>query len=138
MLKRIISLFALVPAAVLLLASTPALARLQPVYNPEPIQVPSGKSLVQVRKAIRKAIFDKGWEAKEISPNHIVATYTKSGRGKEYTAVVNIEYDTRTVRITYKDSRDLDYNPAKDKIHPTYNRWVQFLERNIRADLGAY
>ncbi len=138
MLKRIVSLMALIPAAVLLLASSPAEARIQPVYNPEPIQVPSGKSLVQVRKAIHKAIFDKGWEAKEISPNEIEAKYTKSGKGKEYVAVVTIRYDAKTVRITYKDSKDLDYNKAKDKIHPTYNRWVQFLERNIRADLGAY
>lgn len=138
MLKRILSLFAIVPAAVLLLASAPAMARIQPVYNPEPIQVPEGRSLAEVRKAIRKAIFDKGWEAKEVSSNHIVATYTKPGRGKEYTAVVDIVYNTKTVRITYKDSKDLDYNQKENKIHPTYNRWVQFLERNIRADLGAY
>ncbi|MHB8453552.1 MAG: hypothetical protein ACYDDO_02390 [Acidiferrobacterales bacterium] len=138
MLRRIVSLMALIPAAVLLLASSPAEARLQRVYNPEPIQVPAGKSLVQVRKAIRKAVFDKGWEAKEISPTEMDAKYTKPGRGKEYSAVVTIAYNTKTVRISYKDSKHLDYKKSKNRIHPTYNRWVQFLERNIRADLGAY
>jgi len=138
MLKRIVSLIAIVPAAVLLLAGSPAEARTQPVYNPQPIAVPAGKSLAVVRKAIRKAIFDKGWEVKNISSSQMEAKYTKPGKGKEYSAAVTIMYDTKTVRITYKDSKNLDYDKAKDKIHPTYNRWVQYLERNIRADLGAY
>ncbi len=137
MLKRIVSLMALIPAALLLLASSPAEARLPSLYNPDPIQVPAGKSLVQVRKAIRKAVLDKGWEAKEISSTEMEAKYTKPGRGKEYSAVVTITYNTKTVRISYKDSKHLDYNKAKNRIHPTYNRWVQFLERNIRSDLGS-
>jgi len=121
-----------------MLAAVPAHAA-HPIYNPSPISVPAGKGIEHVKKAIRKACFDKGWEVREIAAGQMQAKYSKSGRrGATHIAVVNIRYDAKRIRISYKGSQDLDYDAGAGTIHGTYNRWVQNLERNIRANLGAF
>lgn len=113
-------------------------ARTAPIYTPEPIQVPAGKNSEAVKKAVRKALFDKGWEAREIGPGHIQGKYTKTGKNESHTAIVDVKFDTKTVRIGYKSSENLDYNQADGTIHKTYNNWMKYLEKNIRANLGSY
>jgi len=134
MLKKIIQWSAVLPFVALVAVPAYA-ARTAPIYTPEPIQVPAGKSTADVQKAIKKACFDKGWESREVGPGHIQAKYTKQNK---YTAVVDIKYDAKAVRISYKDSENLNYDAGQKIIHKTYNNWVHYLERNIRADLGAF
>ena len=134
MLRKIIRGFAILPFVALVAAPAYA-ARTAPMYVPEPIQVPAGKNMEAVKKAIKKACFDKGWESREVGPGHIQAKYTKQNK---YTAVVDIKYDAKAVRISYKDSENLNYDAGQKIIHKTYNNWVHYLERNIRADLGAF
>lgn len=137
MLETTCRLFALLP--LLALFTMPAhAARTAPIYTPEPIQVPAGKNTEAIKKAVRKAMFDKGWEAREIGPGHIQGKHTKSGKKGSYTAIVDVKFDAKTVRISYKDSENLDYNQAEGAIHKTYNNWVRYLEKNIRANLGSY
>jgi len=92
----------------------------------------------EIKKAIRKALFEKDWEARDIGPGHIQGKHTKTDKKMSYTAVVDIKYDTKTVRISYKDSENLNYDAKEQTIHKTYNNWAKYLEKNIRADLGAY
>lgn len=122
-----------------LLAPGPAHAgKHDPIYTPDPIAVPAGKGSEEVKRAVRKALFDKGWEAREIGSGHMQGKHTKSGKHGSYTAVVDVRYDTKTVRIGYKDSQNLNYDKGDNTIHGTYNKWVKNLERNIRVNLGAY
>jgi hypothetical protein len=124
---------------VALLALPAYAANTAPLYTPEPIQVPAGKSAEAVKKAVRKALFDKGWETHEIGPGHFQAKHTKSGgKGRMHVAVLDVRFNTQSVRIGYKDSQELNYDKAAGVIHKTYNNWVRNLERNIRANLGAY
>lgn len=121
------------------LVSVPAHAAGQPLYTPDPIAVPAGKGVADIKKAIRKAGFDKGWDMREIGAGHMQAKYTKTGRKDvNHVAVVDIRYDTRSIRIVYKDSQELDYDAGAKTIHKTYNNWIRYLEKNIRANLGAY
>lgn len=123
-------------ALVLSLLAAPAWARLENVYNPDPIQVPAGKSMEQVRQAIRKALVDKGFNVRELGPGHIEGKYNRSGRGGlEHVAVFNVRFDNKIVRITYKSSKDLNYDPATKQIHSTYNKWIRTAEKHIRARL---
>jgi hypothetical protein len=134
MLRKIIRGFVILPFVALVAAPAYA-ARTAPIYTPEPIQVPAGKNLEAVKSAIKKACFDKGWESRDVGPGHIQAKYTKQGK---YTAVVDIKYDTKAVRISYNNSENLNYDAGQKIIHKTYNNWIRYLERNIRADLGAF
>ena len=136
--RTIIRLFAALPMIALL--ATPAYAaNTAPLYTPEPIQVPAGKSAEDVKKAVRKALFDKAWEIREIGPGHQQGKHTKSGgKGKLHVAVVDVRFDAKSVRIVYKDSQELNYDKESGVIHKTYNSWAKNLEKNIRANLGSY
>ena len=135
MLKTIFRLFAVL--SFLTLIAMPAhAARTAPLYTPEPIQVPAGRSAEAVKKAVRKALFDKGWEARDIGPGHLQGKHTKSGKKESHTAIVDVKFDTKTVRIGYKSSENLNYSKEDGSIHKTYNSWVKYLEKNIRANLG--
>lgn len=137
MIKKL-GLLAIAAPVLALLATAPAQAAGQPMYNPDAIQVPAGKGIDAVKKAIRKACFDKEWEVREIGAGHIQAKHSKTSRDKTHVAVVNIRYDAKSVRISYKDSQELNYDAGAKTIHKTYNGWVRYLEKNIRANLGAY
>ncbi|HEX9625646.1 MAG TPA: hypothetical protein VGA00_01780 [Acidiferrobacterales bacterium] len=131
-------LAAALPFAALLFAS-PLTHAAEPIYTPEPIVVPAGKSQEAVRQAIRKALFSKNFEIKEVGGGHIEGKYTKSGRkGARHVAVITVRYDAKAVKISYKDSEDLDYDAKDGTIHKTYNRWVRNVEKSIRASLGSY
>jgi len=138
MLKTTIRLIAVLPFLALLAVPAHA-ARTAPLYTPEPIQVPAGKKAEDVKKAVRKALFDKDWEIREIGPGHLQGKHTKSGgKDKLHVAVVDVRFDAKSVRISYKDSQELNYDKETGVIHKTYNSWVQNLEKNIRANLGAF
>jgi hypothetical protein len=137
MLKIIARLSAVLPLVALLAAPAHA-ANTAPMYKPDPIQVPAGKGAEAVKKAVRKAFFDKDWEAREIGPGHMQGKHTKAGKDKTHVAVVDVHFDARSVRIGYKHSEELNYNKESGVIHKTYNNWVRNLEKNIRANLGSY
>ena len=133
--KTIYRWFAVLPFLALLAAPAQA-ARTAPVYTPEPIQVPAGTGLGEVKKAVRKALLDKHWDVREIGAGHLQGKHIKSSKKGAYTAVVDIKFDAKTVRIGYKSSENLDYNKEDGSIHKTYNNWVKYLEKNIRANLN--
>jgi len=132
-------LLALIPVVALGLAS-PAHARgAVPVYSPDPIAVPAGKSVADVKQAVRKACFNKGYEIRETGAGQIECMYTKPGKkGKNYVLVVSIGYDAKSVRLKYKDSQDLDYDASSGTAHKTVSNWIRNLEREIRGALGSY
>lgn len=136
--RAIVRLFAALPFVVLLAMPAYA-ANTAPIYTPEPIQIPADKSAEDVKKAVRKALFEKDWEMREIGPGHLQGKHAKSGgKDRQHVAVLDVRFDAKSVRISYKDSQELDYDKAAGVIHKTYNNWVRNLEKNIRANLGAY
>jgi len=135
--RTIIRLFAILPFIALLAVPAYA-ANTAPLYKPEPIEVPAGKSADDVKKAVRKALFEKDWEVREIGPGHLQGKHTKTSRGKSHVAVVDVRFDTKSVRISYKDSEELNYDAGAGIIHKTYNNWARNLEKNIRSNLGAF
>jgi hypothetical protein len=119
-----------VAAAALLFAGC---GTIQPIQNVEkaPIILPPGKSvnMTQVTTAIMRAGTRLGWQMQPEAPGRI------SGRIalRAHTAVIDVEHDTKTYTIKYRDSTNLD---AKDgMIHRNYNGWIQNLDKNIRAEL---
>jgi hypothetical protein len=123
---RLIALF--VAAAALVFAGC---ATTQPIYNVEkaPIVGPAGKtlSMTEVQQSIMRAGTQLGWQMQAVGPGRISGQLAL----RTHLAVVDIEHDTKTYSIKYKDSTNLD---ARDgMIHRNYNGWVQNLEKAIRV-----
>ena len=138
MFKKLIILATMMPLLSFLAAGPAHAGKHDPIYTPEAIQVPAGKGREEVKKTIKKALFDKNWEMREIGPGHIQGMYTKPSKRGAYTAVIDIHYDANAIRIKYKDSENLNYNQDGNTIHGTYNKWVRNVEKDLRAGLGAY
>lgn len=109
--------------------------RVAPVYNVSDAQIVSDKasmSLDDVSKAIMRAGGGLGWQMKPVTPGHMVGTlYLRT-----HVAVVDIAYTTKSYSITYKDSKDLQYDGTS--IHSNYNGWVQNLKKAIDVQLRLF
>ena len=105
----------------------------QPIQNVDksPIILPPGKTvtLQQVTTAIMRAGTRLGWQMQPQAPGKLTGRLDLRG----HAAMVDVEHDTKTYSIKYRDSVNLN---AKDgTIHRNYNSWVQNLDKNIRAEL---
>lgn len=121
--------------AALALAFLGACGGTQPIQNVQnaPIILPPGKkvSMNDVTTAIMRAGTQLGWQMQPEGPGRI------SGRLalRTHLAVVDIEHDTKSYTIKYRDSQNLD---ARDgMIHKNYNGWIQNLDKAIRAQVTA-
>lgn len=138
MYKKLVA-FVSVMAVAAFVAGPAIAARTAPIYNPEPITVPAGRSAEQVKSAVRKALLQRNWRVKEVGAGTVEAKYVKPGRrGTEHVAIVTVKFDTKTIRIAYKDSEQLNYDKESGEIHGTYNRWIQNLEKDIQVNLESF
>jgi hypothetical protein len=92
--------------------------------------VPPGLTAGQVREAIQSAAVLRHWVVSEESPSVLLATLDVRGK---HSATVAIAYDATRYSITYRDSRNLDYEDGE--IHKNYNGWVLKLDKTIRNEL---
>ena len=117
-------------ALVILLAGCAAV----PVHNVENAPVNTSNTnydLSDVTKAIQRAGTGLGWQMKEVTPGHIVATLAL----RTHVAIVDITYSLDDYSINYKDSTNLHYDAGKNTIHKNYNGWIQNLTNAINAQL---
>lgn len=119
-------------AAGLLLVAALAGCRTSEVYNIQEasLSTPPAAEMMQVENAIRRAGGGLGWQIKRADPQqpgHLIGRLPI----RSHVAVVDIKHNTKTFSISYKDSTNLDYDPAKGKIHSNYNGWIQNLREAI-------
>lgn len=74
----------------------------------------------------------RGWDFEEEGPGHLVASVAV--RDKHF-VTVDVRFDTSSFSISYKSSRNMNYNAGRSEIHPKYNRWVQALQDAIQAEI---
>lgn len=103
------------------------------MYTANSIQLPPGMTIEAVKRGVRKALFIKDWQIREVTLGEIQAQFKK---GEKYMLAVDMKYDTKSVSIAYKDSVGLNY--ADGLIHKTYNERIRDLEKAIRAELDAF
>ncbi len=87
----------------------------------------------QIARAIRDGANRKGWDTRKIRNGLMVATILVRNK---YFVAVNIRYNAYGYKISYKNSRNMKYNPADNTIHPSYNKWVRLLQENINYELS--
>jgi hypothetical protein len=105
-----------------------------PIYNVESAPVTSNKPVTadDVQKAIIRAGTTLGWQMVPRGPGVVEGTLLL----RKHRAVVDVNYDTKSYNIKYKDSTELDYDGAGQKIHPNYNGWIQNLDKAIKVNLN--
>ena len=117
----------------LVLVPTMIACRRSPIYNVNSatISAPKRLKLDQVREAIERAGQGLGWQMEPTGPGHILGTlYLRT-----HMAQVDIAYTTTSYSITYRDSKDLDYNGST--IHSNYNNWIHNLDQAIQKQLAT-
>lgn len=107
------------------------------IYNIKetPVATATGTELTmeQVQKAIVEAGLSLRWIMAPDKPGHILATQN----ARSHTAIVDIDYTTKSYSITYKDSVNLKYNADKQTIHEAYSGWIRNLDNAIKGRLMA-
>jgi len=86
-------------------------------------------TLVQVDDAVKNGLIHRHWIPQKVSPNSYIGTYESRG----LMAKVKVTFNTSTFSIEHLESKNLDYDPSDQTIHPTYNKWIDGLEREIRV-----
>ena len=122
----------------LLIGIGPAWAGTDPLYSPDPIPVPVNTNLDRVKDDVHKVLLDKNWQVKHLGPGRLEAKQIETGKGdKLYVAVIDVHYDTKSVRIAYRESKGLEFNQEKNEIDSRYTRWVRKLEKELRKRLES-
>lgn len=88
-------------------------------------------SMAELGKLIRMTAAERGWTAKRIGRGRIEARIS----ARNHLAVVRIAFTRQHFSVTYKDSRNLNYDGSS--IHAKYNSWVRNLANDIRANAGG-
>lgn len=106
----------------------------KPIHNIVDEAVPSRldgtpRTLEEVKEAIVAGCQRKGWQPALDGDTQIKCTILV--RGKHY-AEVAIPYTASSYSILYVDSRVLDYDEKRQRIHRNYNRWVIGLSATIQ------
>ena len=105
--------------------------RTAPVNNvvAAPVTTIQPATMQTIEAAILKAGNSLGWAMVPKGPGKVEGLLML----RTHKAVVDIDYDTKSYSIKYKDSVNLDYDGKT--IHKNYNGWVENLDRAIKSNL---
>lgn len=111
-----------------------ACSRLQPIENIASEPLPAGSEQLdpeQIEAAIIRAGAKRGWILQAEEPGRLRGTYSP----RDHRAEVMVTFDRRHFSIEYADSHNL--LQEGDNIHRNYNRWVNNLRHDIRAEVAS-
>ena len=120
----------LIPAIALLVVGCRASIPIYEVQN-APVVASRALSMTEVEQSIRVAGAGLGWQMVPRGPGSMEGTLAL----RDHRAIVDINFDTKSYSIKYKDSSNLQYDGST--IHSNYNGWIQNLERAIRGAVSA-
>jgi len=114
-----------------------AQARSTAMLEPERVMVVVGN---QTEEAMKGAVVRGGakhdWIVQADAPGKLTL---KQNKNNKHEAVVEVVYDNTGFQIRYVSSINLNFEASSSgkQIHPTYNRWVQNLQRAISAEVNS-
>jgi hypothetical protein len=124
----------------LLLVSPAGHARFaEPVQSPQRATFVSGNAapnLAKVRESIGLAASSRGWVVTSEQPGQL---QLRNVIRNKHVVVINVFYDTTSVRAEYVSSENLKYEMRGEVpyIHPKYNEWVNLLLHDIVAKVSS-
>jgi len=112
----------------------------EPVRSPQQATfVVSGSAvpiIAKVRESIGFAASTRGWQVTSDQPGQM---QLRNVIRNKHVVVINVFYDTKTVRAEYVSSENLKYEMrgGVPYIHPKYNEWVNLLLHDIVAKVSS-
>ncbi|MCK5854993.1 MAG: hypothetical protein KAG56_07200 [Sulfurovaceae bacterium] len=91
-------------------------------------QIANTPTLAQVDKAVKDSLIGRDWIPQKVSPNAYIGTYKR----RDLRAQIQVNFNTSTFNIKHLSSKNLEYDSSDETIHPTYNKWIERLEADIR------
>jgi hypothetical protein len=146
MIKSYRYIYALAQCAIIcvgLAACVPSIVNIQDA----PVKARPNITDEDVKQAVMRAGQSLGWTMQSETPRRLVASQTVSDK----TAVVSVDYNSKTYSISYRDSTNLGYkwgairdyggtitNPSTGQglINKKYNDWVKKLEAAIQVEIS--
>jgi hypothetical protein len=120
-------------ALLVCLCCTAPLAAARPIkITPVTATVSVTATAPEVEKAILTAATALGWIPRAEGENQIEAKLLV----RKHELIINISYTASQYTLTYKSSKNLDYNEAKQTIHSKYAQWVRNLDVRIQKELA--
>lgn len=98
-----------------------------PIYKGYTIGAPIDTE--KLASCIRQSLAHYNWVITDNTDGAITARFEKSN-GNIY-AVIKVVYDKNSYHIEYVDSKNLDVNLEKKRIHRNYVRWIRNLDKSI-------
>lgn len=110
-----------------------AFARKHEIVDPQPVLVPAGVAATTVATEIKRTLAGRGWTLAGEKPGHVDAVLHL----RQHVARIALDYDAKSVRITYVSSENLDFVEKKGRryIHGNYLSWVQNLATDLQRNL---
>jgi hypothetical protein len=133
LLPMLLALSLLIPLDCLARATVPLQSPQQATFV---VSADKAPTMDKVREAIGFAAQLRGWQVTAEQPGQ--ATLHTLIRNK-HDIVVNVIYDTRSVRIEYVSSVNMKYEMEGGAayIHPNYNKWVNILLQDIVGKVSS-
>lgn len=130
------SFVALLGAGLLFLAA-PAGGRDDPLVNPSNVPIawghPREPTLDEIGRGIVTGCARRLWQCSITRPGQVRAVLMV----RQHMAEARIDYDTKTLSVTYVDSRELRYDAKRNEIHRKYNLWVTNLIGDINRSIAS-
>ena len=124
--KKLLRGLLLIPAAVLLMATTP-------LVDPAPVPIPSGLTEKEVHSTLRRTLIQREWHIDQDRPKEFVATL----HVRVHSLTMRFVEDKGSVAMNYVASENLDYEVKKNGtriIHRKYPEWCANLAGAISRD----
>ena len=115
--------------AMLVLPLAAQAGRTVDMNDPVTIHLETKASAAQVKKGVKMAVLNRQWNISNEKGNEFDATYTRQDRRSSLMAKIHVSHSTKEVTIKYVASEGL--SAEGKQIHPTYNKWMSFLEKDI-------
>ncbi len=129
MIKKILVVFVIFT----LLFSCKSLSNFENEYQGQQLSKPI--DVGKLKAAVRLGLLNYDWKTLSEENGKIIAKYEKSHGS--ISATIEVDYSQDGYTIKYIDSKNLNVNLKKMKIHPNYVRWIRNLDKTIAKNYYA-
>lgn len=112
-----------------------AMARDEPMLVPDRISVQGKPEINQAKlhEVLIRAASRRNWTVEADAPGEMVLKQSRQGK---HEATVKVAYDDASYQLSYVSSYNLNANPDRQRIHPTYNMWLRNLSSDITSEIS--